>query len=110
MSVRFGFGLDELRGAEAAGELHKKASDDKEHKYVQSETLHKEEEKILREPDIPGTYRGWNLNKRGENRKGEAIFNLTKKADGRKRQKYLGIWNQEKADRIIDETERQLKP
>ncbi len=66
--------------------------------------LHKEE-KILSEPDIPVTYRGWNLNKRGKNRKGETIFNLTKKVEGRKRQKYLGVWNQEKADQIIDEME-----
>ena len=106
VSVRFGFGLDELRRAEAAGELHKGSSDDKpddkNDKNIQCGKLHKEEQ-IRREADIPGTYRGWTLNRRGKNRKGETVFNLTKKVEGRKQQKYLGVWNQEKADRIIDE-------
>ncbi|GEM_PF-6676416 len=51
----------------------------------------------------PKNYRGWNLNSRGKNRKGEILFNLAKKIGGKKQKKYLGAWNQEKADRIIDE-------
>jgi len=99
ISARFGFRLDELRRSEPAGELHKDVSEDKSPECGE---LHKKED-ILPKSDIPGTYRGWNLNKRGENRKGEAVFNLTKKIGGKKRQKYLGVWNQEKADQIIDE-------
>jgi len=31
------------------------------------------------EPEIPKSYRGWNLNRRGKDRKGRALFNLVKK-------------------------------
>ncbi|GBC62249.1 hypothetical protein DENIS_3218 [Desulfonema ishimotonii] len=61
------------------------------------------------ESEIPKSYRGWNLNKRGKNKKGEILFNLAKKIGGKKRQKYLGIWNRDKADRIIDEMNRKYK-
>ncbi len=54
----------------------------------------------------PKNYRGWNLASRGKNKKGEVLFNLAKKIRGKKQQKYLGVWNQEKADRIIDELSR----
>jgi len=99
VSARFGFRLDELKRSEPAGELHKDASANKK---MGCGELHKKED-ISSESDIPGTYRGWNLNRRGENRKGESVFNLTRKIGGKKRQKYLGVWNQEKADQIIDE-------
>ena len=52
---------------------------------------------------VPKNYRGWNLNKRGKNKKGEPLFNLVRKIGGKKQQKYLGVWDQKKADQIIDE-------
>ncbi|MDM8564619.1 hypothetical protein QUF74_03105 [Candidatus Halobeggiatoa sp. HSG11] len=57
------------------------------------------------EVDIPKSYRGWNLNKRGTNKKGQTLFNLVKKIDGKRLQKYLGVWNQEKADKLINKLE-----
>ena len=57
------------------------------------------------EVDIPKSYRGWNLNKRGTNKKGQTLFNLVKKIDGTRLQKYIGVWNQEKADKLIDKLE-----
>ncbi len=57
------------------------------------------------EVDIPKSYRGWNLNKRGTNKKGQTLFNLVKKIDGTRLQKYLGVWNHEKADKLIDKLE-----
>jgi prophage antirepressor-like protein len=57
------------------------------------------------EVNIPKSYRGWNLNKRGTNKKGQTLFNLVKKIDGKRLQKYLGIWNQEKADKLINKLE-----
>jgi len=51
----------------------------------------------------PKNYRGCNLNKRGKNKNGETLFNLVRKVNGQKQQKYLGVWDQAKADQIIDE-------
>ncbi|MCP4344025.1 MAG: hypothetical protein GY795_00685 [Desulfobacterales bacterium] len=49
----------------------------------------------------PRQYKGWTLNKRGKNKKGKTMFNLAKKIKGKNRVKYLGVWDQGKADDII---------
>ncbi|MDM8551805.1 GIY-YIG nuclease family protein [Desulfobacterales bacterium HSG2] len=62
--------------------------------------------KPVSDAQVPKNYRGWNPNKRGTNKNGESIFNLVRKNRGKRYQKYLGVWNQEKADRFIDELDQ----
>ncbi|MDM8551956.1 ORF6N domain-containing protein [Desulfobacterales bacterium HSG2] len=84
--------------SETSAKLHKK--DSAESVPETPAKVHTDTKPVSR---VPRNYRGWNLNKRGKNKKGKVIFNLSKKIGGKKRQKYLGVWDQEKADRIIDE-------
>ncbi|MCP4049403.1 MAG: hypothetical protein GY730_01675 [bacterium] len=55
----------------------------------------------------PRQYKGWTLNNRGKNKKGKTVFNLAKKIKGKTRIKYLGVWDQGKADDITEAADQE---
>jgi len=65
------------------------------------------EQPIFPDPaEIPKNYRGWTVQKRGQNRAGELIFNMVKRVKDQQIWKYIGKWDQSKADKIIDASEK----
>jgi prophage antirepressor-like protein len=92
LAKRWGFDAAEIRKTETPEPEYKNTSP--------------EPEKVHMLSSAPSIYRGWNLNRRGKNKNGEDLFNLVRKVRGKRHQKYLGAWNQEKADKLIDELNR----